>query len=387
MKLFATLCLLVGGVDSQLYSYQSSVSALLDIGLQIEKVNAALGSSANYTNATLEYESTVGSGLSLRYILNCGQPQLPACTTEPFSTHVSHWFSQDYMHSFVGPILSDATAHSWTLDDDARKELIMKSMVLEGVLMAVQARVQASADTCSNTQTSLRFLDEAWALYSGSLSDGPIRLAEKRAPQFLTEAAIHEDHSAGQSRVNVRLLETFKMMQSLVQSGDCSSLSGTNTPASRIISLTRVPVIQGMLREAFESDPGRRNVTGGADGFIEVVEGWAFTRAVLPAIDACNASVAQTLERNLGNIGLGPAGAHVPDGFDVVLEAVESTYSCLGIRCDDVNAMADPWRTGQTLWEPCTDPTTTTTTQVMETSGSALLLPMLSVPLLALLQA
>ena len=64
----------------------------------------------------------------------------------------------------------------------------MKSVVLEGMLMAVQTRVQASAETCSNTQQALTFLDDAWALYSGSLSFGPIRLAEKRAPQFMTEA-------------------------------------------------------------------------------------------------------------------------------------------------------------------------------------------------------
>ena len=162
-------------------------------------------------------------------------------------------------------------------------------------------------------------------------------------------------------------------MQGMLQNGDCSTLSGPGGIASRIISLMRVPVIQGMLREAYESDPAKRSETGGADGFIEVVEGWAFT---LPAISACNASAAETLVRNMGNIGLGPLGAHVPDGFDAVLSAVESTYACLGIQCSDVNAMADPWQTSQTLWQPCMDPaTTTTTTDSVETSASHEILP------------
>ena len=55
--------------------------------------------------------------------------------------------------------------------------------------------------------------------------------------------------------MNAELLQSFKKMQGMLQNGDCSTLSGPGGIASRIISLMRVPVIQGMLREAYESDP------------------------------------------------------------------------------------------------------------------------------------
>merc|ERR1711871_1844288 len=47
-------------------------------------------------------------------------------------------------------------------------------------------------------------------------------------------------------------------------------------------------------------------------------------------------TVSQTLYDNI-NMGLGTAGA-VPDGYEAVKTAIESTYSCLGITCSDVGA-------------------------------------------------
>jgi len=42
-----------------------------------------------------------------------------------------------------------------------------------------------------------------------------------------------------------------------------------------------VPVMQGLYREAWEVDEAMIDVHYGADGFVEVVEGWAFAMAVL----------------------------------------------------------------------------------------------------------
>ena len=45
---------------------------------------------------------------------------------------------------------------------------------------------------------------------------------------------------------------------------------------------------QGMLREAWEVN----KEPGGADGYVEVAEGFAFARAVLPRVATCSASAA-----------------------------------------------------------------------------------------------
>ena len=88
---FYLLAVCRGQTSAGRYSYHTSVSGVLDIGVQIELVNAALGSDANYTEATQGYEAAVSAGLFLRDILTCDQSQLPACSTEPFSTHASYW--------------------------------------------------------------------------------------------------------------------------------------------------------------------------------------------------------------------------------------------------------------------------------------------------------
>mmetsp|Transcript_23693 Transcript_23693/g.52259 ORF Transcript_23693/g.52259 Transcript_23693/m.52259 type:complete len:390 (+) Transcript_23693:65-1234(+) len=326
----------------------------VELGLQIERVEAALAAApSDFVSATAEFNRPVSqAGLSLRNISFCGLSErgdVPSCSAEPFARFASYWGSPEYMHFFVGPILATPTAHRWTLSDDARKELIMKSTVLEGVLMAVLVRVHLAAEACDQ-----RHLDEAWALYAGSATHGPIRLAEKRAPQFATEALsgrdVDIDFSAGRSRVNVDVLAMFEDLQLQITSNNCNA--GAQTLANRIQSRLFVPIIQGLLREAWESDPMLDYLTGGADGFIEVVEGWAFSRAVLPAIDVCSPVAAATIARNMDTIGLGPNGTHfLPDGFDAVKAALESTYECLGISCSDVNAMVD--ETGAFLWQPC----------------------------------
>jgi len=199
-------------------------------------------------------------------------------------------------------------------------------------------------------QKNPSYVDHAWALYASSEDKGPIKLAEKRAPQFAVEATPFSE--AGTSRVNTKLLALFKELQSNAEAGECSAMEAKT---QKIVSQMFVPVIQGLLREAYEVDPKEVETTKGADGFIEVVEGWAFARAVLPAIANCSAKAADKIKDNMNTIGLGPSGPHLKDGYVPVKAAVESTYKCLGISCLDVNAMVTPFKTDQTLWEPCVD--------------------------------
>lgn len=123
---------------------------------------------------------------------------------------------------------------------------------------------------------------------------------------------------------------------------------------SHPVSTRFVPVIQGLLREAWESDP--KHGASAADGWIEVVEGFAFMRAVLPAIDSCSASAAATIKSKMDSSVIAGAAYNglTVTGFKEVKAAVESTYECLGITCADVKAMIDPV-SKRFLWEPCDD--------------------------------
>jgi hypothetical protein len=259
-----------------------------------------------------------------------------------FKTFSNYYGSNNYYRDFVLAALQGTG--TFNLEDKPREELTMKVLVLQEVLMHVWSNLHMAISQCeagdqSATTGSTSFVDYAWALYANSTSKGPIKLAEKRAPQFAVE-------------VNVRLLEIFGALQQNAQSGNCTAMK---TLVIESIAKMQVPVIQGMLREAYEVDPKEVEQHQGADGFIEVVEGWAFARAVLPSIAECSTAAAQTITENMDTIALGVNGLHLKDGYMAVKAAVESTYECLGISCADVNAMVNPFKTEQLLWQPCVD--------------------------------
>lgn len=332
------------------YTPMTNVSSFLAIGRAIEAVYAAVSFSeakqADWTLATTEYEKETGVAMSLRRVTIP-----PPGGDDRFKMFADYYGSDDYMHTFVDAALKGTG--TFDLSDKARQELVMKGIVLQGVLMASMSHLYKAVSTCSDAEVSslsTEFVDQAWALYACSESDGPIKLAEKRAPQFDTETTPFSE--AGQSKVNTQLLAHFKKLQGDAQQGRCNDMRST---AMQVVAQMMVPVIQGMLREAYEVDPQEAETHRGADGFIEVVEGWAFARAVLPAIHGCSPEAAEIITRNMDTINLGENGQHLPDGYEAVKAAVESTYLCLGISCSDVNAMVNPFRTGQLLWEPCED--------------------------------
>ena len=84
------------------------------------------------------------------------------------------------------------------------------------------------------------------------------------------------------------------------------------TASETILAQLTVPLVQGMVREAYGVDPNGGAAT--ADGVVEVAEGWAFTTAILPQIAMCNASIAQLIRTNMALSLDGANGAHVASG-------------------------------------------------------------------------
>ena len=111
---------------------------------------------------------------------------------------------------------------------------------------------------------------------------------------------------------------------------------------NKIIPLMTLPLIQGTVEYAYKSDPKsaydcKHQAEGDRDCLKEWAEGWAFAAAALPQIAKCDADAAQVVRNNLEVPSEGgKAGDQVPDGYMKVKEAVESTYECLGITCEQV---------------------------------------------------
>merc|ERR1719482_2497765 len=116
-----------------------------------------------------------------------------------------------------------------------------------------------------------------------------------------------------------------------------------------------VPLIQGMLKYAFKSDPANAQgscTSGSCDK--EWAEGWAFAAAVLPRLHFCSSTVATYVRTNLDTANAAP----MPGGFATFKTHVESTYPCLGITCADVGAFQNSAGI-YTGMEACTDTTPT----------------------------
>ena len=246
----------------------------------------------------------------------------------------------------------------------------MKGLSLQSVLMGSINLLYKAKTQCDAGDTSSAYVDQAWALFAAP--KGPIALGEKRCPQFGTcEAA---DSGAGVSAANTRILAGFLAAQTAAAAGECAAL--LTQIETVIVPQAYVPIIQGLYREAWEVDESMSHVHFGADGFVELVEGWAFAMAVLPRIAACDAAVAATVVSNMRMRTDASDPAMVADGYAAVIAAVETTYACLGITCADVRAMSSDAShlgtaagsfKGPPLWNVCDDTQGGTAT----TSGTA----------------
>merc|ERR1712118_619439 len=103
-----------------------------------------------------------------------------------------------------------------------------------------------------------------------------------------------------------------------------------------------IPLIQGMLKYAYESDPaaGTKCASTGDDCDKALGEAWAFAAAVLPRLNYCDSSVAKLVRDNLDVTAITGAttqgNGQMTGGYAKLKEEVEKTYPCLGITCEEV---------------------------------------------------
>ena len=93
---------------------------------------------------------------------------------------------------------------------------------------------------------------------------------------------------------------------------------------------------------------------------------------MLPLVASCNPSAAETVSSQM-KFGLYDAGTF--PSFTAVKQALESTYSCLGITCNDVGAYGS-------YWSVCSDSSTAASVydSDMTSAPTAVPAPTVSVP-------
>jgi hypothetical protein len=175
-------------------------------------------------------------------------------------------------------------------------------------------------------------LKPAVAFYTGSL-EGKVgsgsgvfvyALADKRCANFKTCGDLASE-TTGTAHANIEIFNEFDAGSAKLIKGECSSARENK---DRIERLMAIPLIQGAIRYAYITE------TEGPGEKAEA-EGATFAAAVLPLVHSCNEEAAQTIYNNL------KVGQNGTANFAAVKEAFESTYSCLGVRCEDIGGLYD----------------------------------------------
>jgi hypothetical protein len=299
------------------------------------------------TTADARGNSVKGSGAirTIQGFATSGEAKMSEETWWP--VYSKYWGDNNYADSFVMDAYNNAD-----MDPAMKTELIKKGTPYQGVWMYVLHEFEDAIADCragniyDNDLTpsgdAPHAWDEGWAFYAGSLegpvggSDGVLlyNLAQKRCARMGTCAQGAE----GTARANIKALSAAILGRDSIISENCDDAV---VAFENIVHEMKVPLIQGIIEYAYKADPlsdydCKHKAEDGRDCLKEWAEGWAFAAGVLPMIDQCDPEVAKTVAANLGMADGLEAGTQVKDGYVAVKEAVESTYNCLGLTCDEI---------------------------------------------------
>ena len=107
-------------------------------------------------------------------------------------------------------------------------------------------------------------------------------------------------------------------------------------------------------------------MVGGAVPDKEASELWAFSAAILPWIEECDAAVATTVR---ANTDISSTMAPMSDGFASIKAQLESVYACMGITCAQVGGYVNQ-DAGAYFFEPCTDDTGATSDSMVDSEST-----------------
>jgi len=185
--------------------------------------------------------------------------------------------------------------------------------------------------------------DTAVATYAGSKLVAPTTTTATKSSEetgslyynmvetLAREFGVLEDSSSGpRSIVNRKILEEFQAGRDGLQHGECEG--PTRTSYQKIVSMMRVPWIQGVLRASYRLSRGIDD--DGVPLDRERGRGAAFLAALLPDLYECSKDAADVIYHEL-KINTSSDLLSTPD-YDKVRTTLEEQYECLAVTCDDI---------------------------------------------------
>jgi len=148
---------------------------------------------------------------------------------------------------------------------------------------------------------------------------------------------INNNASFGRSIVNSKIMEEFRVGREALRQGDCESASDSYY---RIIHFMRIPLIQGVLRSAYELS----QTTNNDHNLYERGRGSAYLAALLPDLNQCSTESANIIYDQLKVTTTPTNGDDSPSGvvvvaavdYKVIHDEIYKHLECLRIDCNDL---------------------------------------------------
>eukprot|EP00518_Triparma_eleuthera_P016129 CAMPEP_0197552378 /NCGR_PEP_ID=MMETSP1320-20131121/5890_1 /TAXON_ID=91990 /ORGANISM="Bolidomonas sp., Strain RCC2347" /LENGTH=757 /DNA_ID=CAMNT_0043112957 /DNA_START=37 /DNA_END=2310 /DNA_ORIENTATION=+ len=328
------------------YTPGSEVAAHALLDKDLLRIGLYMGQ-ADYANAYRTYSkgrnSVKGSGVVRNYqAFSKGASKMAFSEMDTYKAYFGN--DAEFNDKFITAVILGQTDTTMgaavdysTVAADARKEIAVKSIQYATTFHYVLREFYDAIDDCkignqAANQDGVHAWDEGVVFWAGSLegADGSgtgqvlAALAEKRAGNY---PETKDTTKMGSSVINDSLMADFNAGKTYLQAGSCTEAEAL---IPGIVSKMITPIIQSAQRYAYY-------VGNGSNTDKKRAEGYAFMRAVLPLVNACDATSADTIKSNQDYFA--PTAMH--EGSDAVFEAYQRTLGCLGVTCAMVGDLDD----------------------------------------------
>ncbi|KAL3938410.1 MAG: hypothetical protein SGBAC_006672, partial [Bacillariaceae sp.] len=259
-----------------------------------------------------------------------------AKSIETSNMYHTNMFVDFYGPSFASNVTLEAVRRSGTFSHASWAEsskVVVRNLQVMVALPAVVGLFQSAIGSCyiGEKEEAVHQWDSGVALYTGAIDafSGKIESTNGFLLRSLSNSLCSQfhgcDNETGESRSNKYLIPLLKKARKNLADSDCQIAK--NMLDSRIVPLTRVPLLQGVLGSI-------RSAVGQSAPTKESLVGFVYARSLLPIFNATNTTSSNTVEKAFG--GAQDSTESVEETLSVY-EAIGFALPALGIDCNLVN--------------------------------------------------